>query len=519
MLNYKTVEIRVSNTYELPDFYNQDDPAIHMEALTMGAFLHNQMTIRRANADVQKAEEQKQKDVATMKEQIAKIKADATNKQALLESHIAEIEQSVTEKQTQLLEAQKLKDAAIYAGEKETILKQHDAKLRALNADNAILIEQKRVLEARCNQMLADRDKDIETAIERNVASFQRTLDEKDSTNQLLRDMLESQKTAMEALREDFRQFSEEHLKKTLNSRNKGAEYENQMATKLKIYYGSNPTFSLVEKSKSSSGHEADILMEWNNKSVLWEAKNYSDTVNKTQVDKFHRDMKTNPHVLVGIMMSRFTTIVGKASRGDFFTEIEGDQLLIYVSNSDAFGDTLYHLLPHLWTAHWEAQSKKVRHEDEERDKVMRMIDELISKVAKRKTEWVGMKSHFMKGIHWMSDAIEEDETQLKKVLNLLKSGEKENHVDSVWESVFMELDDGTDMEYTMGIIKKICAPESNSFITLNDFAEMFRKYSPEPKPSVDAAKKTIRSLLIPDRLDAQKGKAIIVHGLKLTVG
>jgi len=512
MSSYKLVEIRVPVDYELPDLYNHKDLEVNEEALTLGAFLHEQMTYRRANADIQRLEEQKAKD-------IARLKADAAAKQTDLEQQIAAVLNAQEIKQQQLLEAQKAKDVAMHAGEKETIVKQHAVKIQALQADTVVLVDQKRALEARCQQLIEDRDKDIEIAIERNTASFQRTLDEKDRSIQRLEHLTTSLKESYNSLTEKFHQFSEEHLKKTLNSRNKGAEFENILATKLKHHYGANPSFSLVEKSKSSSGHEADILMNWNNKSILWEAKYYSAVVKKTEVDKFQQDMKSNSHVKIGIMMSRYTTITGKANHSDVHTEFDGDQLHIYVSNSDNLGDSLYELLPHLWQLHWESISNTVRHEDEERDKALRMIEELISTIAKRKTEWVGTKSSFMKGINWMSDAIETDEVKLKKLLRLLKSGEKEKSTDSVWENIFLNTDDDTQMDDTIVLLKKIICPANDSSIILNDLVGAFREISAEPKPSMETAKTRIRAVLVPAIIDAQKGKSILINGLKLNRG
>ena len=111
MPSYKPVEIHVSADYELPDLYNHKDLQVNEEALTLGAFLHEQMTCRRANADVQRLEEKKEKELSHMKEQIAKIKTDAAVKHADLETQLAELEDTATEKQQQLLDAQKAKDA------------------------------------------------------------------------------------------------------------------------------------------------------------------------------------------------------------------------------------------------------------------------------------------------------------------------------------------------------------------------------------------------------------------------
>ena len=116
MPSYKLVEIRVPVDYELPDLYNHKDLEVNEEALTLGAFLHEQMTYRRANADIQRLEEQKAKD-------IARLKADAAAKQTDLEQQIAAVLNAQEIKQQQLLEAQKAKDVAMHAGEKETIVK------------------------------------------------------------------------------------------------------------------------------------------------------------------------------------------------------------------------------------------------------------------------------------------------------------------------------------------------------------------------------------------------------------
>jgi len=514
MPTLKTVEIVVGDEYELPLSYSQD-AATNEEILTLGAFLYEQMTVHRANASIKELEKQKEQELSQHRQQIAKIRADAAAKYEILEKQIAENEATTAMKQYQLLEAQKAKDAAIHKGEKEDLIKQHTANVRALTNENSTLEAQKRALEARCSQIVVDRDKDIEAAIERNNEGWKTTLEEKDNTISMLRNMLDNN---MSSLQESFTKFYEENLKRSFNSRNKGAEYENFLASKLKLHYGSNPSFSHVEKSKSSSGHEADIIMTLNEKSVLWEAKNYSNPVDKTQVEKFLRDMKTNPYIKIGVMMSRYTTITGKANRGDFYTERDGDQLYIYVSNADTFGDSLYQLLPHLWQSHWETISKNVRNEDDERDKVIRSIDKLIEKIAKRKTEWVGIKSSFTKGLNWMTDEIDADEVELKKVLRLLKSGEKEKPVDTVWDSFFTESEND---EYNdiIVIIKKICVPDEESIIKLNDFAENIRNELPEPKPSVDTIKKRLTNVLIPTAINKQKGRDTLVNGIKMKTG
>jgi len=53
----------------------------------------------------------------------------------------------------------------------------------------------------------------------------------------------------------------------------------------------------------------------------------------------------------------------------------------------------------------------------------------------------------------------------------------------------------------------------------LNQLAGAFIEVSPEPKPSVETAKKRIREVFVPTMIETPKGKSIVVNGLKLIRG
>ena len=252
--------------------------------------------------------------------------------------------------------------------------------------------------------------------------------------------------------------------------------------------------------------------MNWNDHKILWEGKWYSKAIPLSEIGKLERDMKQNPHILVGVMMSRHTTISGKCARSNVQTEFIGNQMLIYVSNADSLGDTLYSMLPLLWQVHWE--SKRERNDNEEREKAIRHIDALIASISARKKEWAVHKSKTNEMLRWMDDRIGEDEAQLKKIFTLLKSGDKSASTETT-ESIFVDPEGNTTMEDTIALLKKIIVPANEQSILLGAIADAFVKQS-HTTLSLDTAKTRIRKVLIPELIEANKGTAIVIHGVQL---
>ena len=515
MKTYKSIELIVSQDYELPEFYKTNNTKQNEEALELGAFIYQQVGTHRSSTQIQMLEQQKAKELATLKDQLAQVRVAHQQRQEEMETQIETLNHAHAIKMNQLLETQAQKEESTKQGEREAISKQYDIKIKALSQDLAVLTEQNRGLQARRDQLEADRAKDVKEAEEKTASWLQTTIDEKERTIQRLETMLNSLTNSHKDLRQAFEDFSSNHLAKTSSSKAKGTTYEIILGTKLRTYYGANPGFALEEKSKSSVGHEADIIMSWNDKKVLWEGKWYKDAIPLKEINKFLRDMHENPHILVGVMMSRDTAITGKCERGDIQTEFDGNQMMIYVSRADNYGDALYAMLPHLWKVHWE--SKRDRREDEDRDKAMRIIDGLIGSIAKRKLDWNVHKSRANEMLKWMSDQIGEDEDRLKKALDVLRSGDKEEE-DTELSALFVDPEGNTTMEDTIGLLNTLISPENeetNDPVTLKDLAEAFVAASPT-KMTIETAKTRIRKVIKPDLLEIQKGAATLIHGIVL---
>lgn len=522
MKTYKSIELIVSDDYELPDFYQTNDTKKNEEALDLGAFIYQQVGTHRSSTQLQTLEQQKAKELAHLKDQLTQIRTAHQLRQEEMETQIETLNQAHAIKLNQLLDVQAQKEESAKLGEREVITRQYDTKLKALSQDLAVLTEQNRGLQARRDQLEADRAKDVKEAEEKTASWLQTTIDEKERTIQRLETMLNSLTNSHKDLRQAFEDFSSNHLAKTSSSKAKGTTYEIIMGTKLRTFYGANPGFALEEKSKSSVGHEADIIMSWNDKKVLWEGKWYKDAIPSSQITKFIRDMHENPHILVGVMMSRDTAITGKCERGDIQTEFDGNQMMIYVSRADNYGDVLYSMLPQLWKVHWE--NKRDRHEDEDRDKAIRLIDSLIATIAKRKLDWNVHKSRTNEMLKWMNDQIGEDEDKLKKAFSILKSGDKEVDEDSELSALFVDPEGNTTIEDTIGVLKTLISPENEESdgaeqtdapVMLKDLAELFMEAS-ATKITIDTAKTRIRKAIRPDLLESQKGGPIRIYGIVL---
>jgi hypothetical protein len=91
---------------------------------------------------------------------------------------------------------------------------------------------------------------------------------------------------------------------------------------------------------------------------IMWELKNYSSVVPKAEVDKFLRDLKENPQVSVGVMISRTTDIYGKHLTGPLLVEFDGDKMMIYISQFETFcGEDegrVFQMLTALFRIWWE---------------------------------------------------------------------------------------------------------------------------------------------------------------------
>jgi hypothetical protein len=165
---------------------------------------------------------------------------------------------------------------------------------------------------------------------------------EKDARIQALEGQL---KDSSKQLQTEFQQLREQMIRNTAGSTNKGKDGEAQVEELLKLAFGSAPSFDLNPVAKE--GHKGDFIMDFAKAKFLWEVKNYSRMVNKDEVEKLHRDMRENPEVVMGIMVSLQTGIVGHTKAGDIDIEFIGGnrgRCIIYISNLHQRPDKVFYL-------------------------------------------------------------------------------------------------------------------------------------------------------------------------------
>ena len=140
-------------------------------------------------------------------------------------------------------------------------------------------------------------------------------------------------KESSRSLTDGFQSFKEQMLKTNTGSSTKGKQGEialNDMILKAFGSVGISEEFTLEDVGKE--GHQGDLIMRWKGHKVLWEVKNYSDTVKQKEVTKFHRDMEENRDIQLGIMVSLHTAIVGHHKTGHVdLEELRDGRKCIYI--------------------------------------------------------------------------------------------------------------------------------------------------------------------------------------------
>ena len=150
-------------------------------------------------------------------------------------------------------------------------------------------------------------------------------------------------KDSSKNLTESFHQLKDQLIRNTTGSTNKGRDGESQMEDLLKLAYGSAETFDLTPVGKE--GHKGDFMMGFAKAQFLWEVKNYTRMVNKDEVEKLHRDMRENPEVIMGIMVSLQQGITGHTKAGDIDIEfIDNGRCILYISNLHQRQDKVFYL-------------------------------------------------------------------------------------------------------------------------------------------------------------------------------
>lgn len=174
----------------------------------------------------------------------------------------------------------------------------------------------------------------------------QELLEEKDKVIISLKEELKSLRMTLANLTMGFQDFRSDLQKAQTaqataqantqaNSSIKGRKGEVDLINMITNAYGNGPIGeNFTCQGTSKDAYSADIRMEWRGGCVLWESKNYKDTVNSKEVQKFRRDMEMNKEYAVGVMVSLYSGIAGYTKYGNCEIEALSDgRQIIYLSN------------------------------------------------------------------------------------------------------------------------------------------------------------------------------------------
>jgi len=112
------------------------------------------------------------------------------------------------------------------------------------------------------------------------------------------------------------------------NSSIKGKLSENAMLQNLSMLFPKNN----IEDTHKVSGRGDFIMTDEKDYKILLENKDYKSNVPKKEIEKFERDMKTNPDVTAGIFMSNES---GIAKKEDFQIDIVNNKPVCYLHHTN----------------------------------------------------------------------------------------------------------------------------------------------------------------------------------------
>jgi hypothetical protein len=164
-------------------------------------------------------------------------------------------------------------------------------------------------------------------------------LNEKDRQIRRLEDQITVE---MKTLQDKF-QVMKDSVMRQQGSQEKGKVGEAIMEELIKKSFGSATGFDLL--NTATEAQKGDHIMTYKSIRVMWEIKNYTRMVTKDEVEKLHRDMRSNPDVSMAFMVSLYAGIVGHTKAGDIDIEIlEDGRLICYITSFYKREDPLVYL-------------------------------------------------------------------------------------------------------------------------------------------------------------------------------
>jgi hypothetical protein len=494
----RNVYIPVRQEFNIPSVYLSGNIEEIEEALWIGASIQQNVQTRRSNDEVYKISVLKDNEIAriegTYSEKIGKLLNDLRS--------MNEEKSKAEERYTQ-----GLKEAR--ASERETTGREWEDKLRVLRREYETMTGRYEALEARRRELEESRNRDIQEATKRTeefmeklVASKQEQLDKMEMAYSRLQETIAKQT-------EEIGKLSGNLMKRGANVKTKGSDYEEEFREKLMRSFGLCSGFKLRD-TRLGMGHEMDFSMEIEGHHVMWELKNYGNSVPKGEVDKFLRDLKENPQAEIGVMISRNTDIYGKSQSGNLFTEFDDGKMMIYISRFEEFCSSdesrVFQMLTSLFRIWWEHG----REESNQLDKVeiIRELEKIVEDISKRRTDWRRHKSHLEEVIRWTIDLLDESESRLDRMLKKVRCISGPVDADLIVPDGIFRESDGEREQLWIKSMMQVCSPGGQ--IEVRELVELLSKHH---KLSKDTIRSNVMSVVL-DSAVAKKGVIKYIKGL-----
>ena len=497
------LSIRVSETFQVPAVFVKGTPEECEEALVLGAFVQQHVHTSRLTGDLKAIQEQAAADIAALRNakdadiaaQMNLVKRLRQEVQEATAAATAAATTAAAAHQRQLLDATK----AAKKEEREQTLLEMQAIVEKATQRCEAAEERKRLLES-------ERANEIAAAEERARAAVQQTLRIREEQLRESQETLRAFEAAYKSQVSELRDLNDFVRKRTQNVKVKGNEFEEAFRDLLLKSFGILDGFAVTDTAKNGIGHAGDFLVNIGTHKTLWEVKHYDKVVQKSEVDKFRRDMLEND-VRVGVMISKSTDIVGKTSKGLRELEFVEGKLLVYVSRFETFADPvdfLQSLLP-LFQIWWETQR-----EDETAEvfaDALKELDRLLADLTRKRTEWRVHRARLEETTRWMSDVVEDAEARVESLLRMMRAGDTDLEVP---EGIFRSLHADERVRETVAILLEGFQAGAGE-VRLNDLADLLAAKKSMAKTT---ARQHVLAALQDSVVIAAPGKPTMVRGL-----
>lgn len=533
------INIKVSSDFNLPDLYTSDQIEDIEEALWIGATIQQSVRAYRSDSAVLNIKELSQKEIANLKQ-------FAADREQKLKLQIQELETEIRILHSDHSVA--LKQARSETS--ESVRYELNDKIRSIESNLKAAEDRRRFLEETCQE-------DIRKATERERITMERIISEKEKEIGRLDMSLKMFQEIIAKQTEEISKLGTAVSKKVAAATNvklKGSNFENEFCDLLSTAYSTIRDFE-IKNTARGAGHEADFITNMESgEQVMWELKDYSGIVPRSEVDKFLRDMKGARGVRIGVMISKSTDIIGK--HGPLVVDHNEGNLLVYVNqfdncwNDDGNGGGLFQILLQLFRFWWKI-GKRVHNDestgDDEVDSIKLRIDEGLKNIQKqiedlknKKTQWRTHKARNDEMIRWMAEFIEDSQIRLDRLIKVLQGSVADSPMNTIhcetkslprspilgglsagaggvakYSQLFLPGLDEKQKEWVEEIMK-ICVygvlSDEEDYVKI---ATLVDKLSENHRMSKDTIRSQINELFKEERIE-KRGSSKVVRGLKI---